>query len=151
MTRKSLSSLALAFAVFCPAVPALGAPSAPASPKPFVYEFSYKVKWGHMDEFLELYKKNHLPILREEMKRGEILSMSAAFPIDHANESARWDFRMTITYRDAAAAFEDPLKQPWVKELFPDQATWKREEQQRFELLLEHTDVPVAVEDAASW
>ena len=36
---------------------AAAAPAAPA-PKPFVMEFYYKVKWGHLEEFLELYKRN---------------------------------------------------------------------------------------------
>lgn len=149
--RKSLIALAIALSPLSLPASMQGAPSTSAPSKPLVYEFSYKVKWGLLDEFLALYKKNHLPILREQLKRGEILSLSAAFPIDHVNESARWDFRMTVTYRDAAAAFDDPLEQPWVKELFPDQATYKAEEQHRFELLLDHTDLPIALEDPASW
>ena len=31
--------------------------------KPFVVEYYYKAKWGHADEFLRLFKKNHYPIL----------------------------------------------------------------------------------------
>jgi len=125
------------------------APQAQASP--FVYEFYYKVKWGHFDEFLELYKKNHLPILRRQQSTGEILQMTAAFPINHVGETDRWDFRMTVTYRDAIVAHQDPSTQPWVKELFPDQAAFKREEQRRFELLIEHMDIPIAVEDVSTW
>ena len=118
---------------------------------PFTYEFYYKVKWGHLDEFLELYKKNHLPILRHQQSTGEILRMTAAFPINHASEADRWDFRMTVIYRDAIVAHEDPTEQPWVKELFPDQAAFEREEQRRFELLIEHMDIPIAVEDVETW
>jgi hypothetical protein len=35
--------------------------------------------------------------------------------------------------------------------MYPDQAVFKREEQRRFELLLEHTDIPVVVEDVKDW
>ena len=112
--------------------------------------YYYKVKWGHFDEFLELYKKNHYPILRKMRDDGHIVSMSAAYPRNHANEPARWDMRFTIVYRDVLAEHlyaADAL----IKQLYPDQATFKKEEQRRFELLLEHTDIPVVVEDAKEW
>jgi len=28
---------------------------------PFVVEYYYKTKWGHADEFLRLFRKNHYP------------------------------------------------------------------------------------------
>ncbi len=33
-----------------------------ASDRPFVVEYYYKAKWGHADEFLKLFKKNHYPV-----------------------------------------------------------------------------------------
>ena len=30
--------------------------------KPFVVEYYYKAKWGYADEFMTLFKKNHLPV-----------------------------------------------------------------------------------------
>ena len=150
MTRSRVAIALLVAALPWSSAAHAAEPSSPA-PKPFVYEFSYKVKWGHFEEFLELYKKNHLPILREQMKRGEILAISAVFPVNHSSESVRWDLRVVVTYRDAIVAHENTLEQPWAKALYPDQASFKAEEQRRFELLLEHTDVPVAVEDAATW
>ena len=81
---------------------------------------------------------------------GDILSMSATFPRNHANEPARYDMRFTIVYRDVLAEHiytGDAL----IEKMYPDQATFKREEQRRFELLLEHTDVPVVVEDVKEW
>ena len=68
--------------------------------EPYTVEYYYKVKWGYLDEFLDLYKKNHYPILKELKKRGEIIDMQAAYPIYHSPESARWDFRYTITYNN---------------------------------------------------
>ena len=119
--------------------------------KPLIFEFYYRVKWGYLDEFLELYKKNHLPILKKQMERGDILAISAAFPINHAAEEDRWDFRVTVTYRDAIVAHADVSDEPWVKEMIRDKETFDKEERRRFELLLEHTDIPIAVEDAAKW
>lgn len=119
--------------------------------QPFAVEYNYKVKWGHFEEFLDLYKKNHYPILQRYQKLGRIQSMSAAYPINHAAEAARWDFRFTIVWKDAATAHEDFDQSSIVKELYPDQAAFKKEEQRRFELLLEHTDVPVALDDLKTW
>jgi hypothetical protein len=123
----------------------------PEQPKPFVYEFYYKVKWGFFDEFLALYKKNHLPILKKQIERGEILSMSAAFPINHVGEDSRWDMRITVVFRDAIVAHEDPSGAPWAKALFPNQKTFKKEEQHRFGLVLEHMDIPIQTENPSAW
>ncbi len=122
-----------------------------AAGRPFAVEYYYKVKWGHFDEFVELYTKNHYPILQRMLKMGRILSMSAAYPINHAGEVTRWDFRFTIVWKDAATAYEDFDQSPIVKELYPDQDKFKKEEQQRFELLLEHMDVPVFLDDLKKW
>jgi hypothetical protein len=119
--------------------------------KPFIYEFYYKVKWGYFDEFLALYKKNHFPVLKKQRERGEILSIKAAFPINHAGEDKRWDMRVTIVYRDAIIAHEDPSEADWVKALFPNQEKFKKEEQHRFELLIEHMDVPILEENVDTW
>lgn len=81
---------------------------------------------------------------------GHILEMSAAFPVNHAGEDKRWDFRFTIVYRDAIAAHEEP-SEALVKELFPDQAAFRKEEQRRFELLIEHMDIAIAIDDLKSW
>lgn len=118
---------------------------------PFAVEYSYKVKWGHFDEFMELYVRNHYPILQRMQKMGRIVSMSAAFPVNHASEAARWDMRFTIVWKDAATAHEYFDQTPIVKELYPDQDKFKKEEQRRFELLLEHTDVPVRLDDLKGW
>jgi len=117
----------------------------------FAVEYYYKVRWGHFDEFMELYQRNHYPILRRYEQMGRILRMTAAYPINHASETARWDLRYTIVWKDAATAYEDFDQSTIVKELYPDQAKFRAEEQRRFELLLEHTDVPVFIDDLAEW
>jgi hypothetical protein len=119
--------------------------------KPYVVEYYYKVKWGHFDEFKALYIKNHYPLLLREQKLGRIVSMNAAYPVYHAGETARWDMRFTIAWKDAATANDDFDTSAIVKELYPDQEKFKAEERRRFELLIEHMDVPVTVDTLADW
>ena len=38
------------------------------SDKPFVVEYYYKTKWGHADEFLRLFKKNHYPLSKKKSR-----------------------------------------------------------------------------------
>lgn len=122
-----------------------------AAAAPFAVEYYYKVKWGHFDEFMELYKRNHYPILQRMQKLGRIVSMSAAYPVNHAGESSRWDFRFTIVWKDAATAHEVFDDSSIKKELYPDQEKFRQEERRRFELLLEHMDVPVVLDDLRDW
>jgi hypothetical protein len=127
-------------------VPAQTTPAAP-----FAVEYYYKVKWGYFDEFMELYKRNHYPVLQRQQKLGRIVRMSAAFPLNHASEASRWDMRYTIVWKDVATAHDDFDPAPILKELYPDQAKFKKEEQRRFELLLEHMDIPVFLDDLTAW
>ena len=111
---------------------------------PYKIEYSYKIKWGYVDEWLALFQKNHLPLLRAMQEEGRILSVSFDKPRYHASEGARWDFRVTITWKNISASMDPGTEQALIRKLFPDQAAFKREEQRRFELLLEHADFPVA-------
>jgi hypothetical protein len=112
--------------------------------KPFVVEYYYKAKWGHADEFIALFKKNHYPILKKEVESGRLLKVSAVQPIYHTTEDGRWDYRVTIMYKNVAVAHEDdPNRAAVLKQLFPDQETYKKEEQRRFEILEAHWDLPI--------
>ena len=116
----------------------------PAAEQPFVVEYYYKAKWGHADEFLRLFKKNHLPVLRKQIEAGRMLRVSAVRPRYHATEDGRWDYKVTIVFKNLEAAFAPAsVEEAIKKELFPDQETFKREEQRRFEILLAHWDVPI--------
>ena len=109
----------------------------------FVVEYYYKVKWGHTDEFLRLFKKNHLPVLQEQIKSGRLTRVKVEKPRYHATEDARWDFRVTIVFKSAATAFMPSPEAEIAKRLYPDQETFKKEEQRRFEILISHWDVPI--------
>jgi len=111
--------------------------------QPYVIEYYYKAKWGHADEFLTLFKKNHYPVLKKEMELGRMLKVTMAAPRYHATEDGRWDFRVTIVFNNAAIANDNFDSGALIKQLFPDQDTYKREEQRRFEILESHSDVPI--------
>ena len=116
--------------------------------EPYVIEYYYKTKWGFTDEFLQLFKKNHLPVLKKQIESGRILSVKIEKPRFHSTEDGRWDFRVTITFKSAAAFHAPSGEDEIIKQLYPDQFTFKREEQRRFEILISHWDVPLITVDA---
>ena len=115
--------------------------------KPFVIEYYYKAKWGYADEFLQLFKKNHYPLLKKEVEMGRILKVWMDQPRYHTTEDGRWDYRVTIVFKNATVANEPFDEDALKKQLFPDQATYTKEEQRRFEILLSHWDLPVKTVD----
>ena len=114
-----------------------------ATDKPFVVEYYYKPKWGHADEFLKLFKKNHYPVLKKESEMGRITKVWVDQPRYHTTEDGRWDFRVTIVFKNATVANEAFDEAALQKQLYPDQETFQREEQRRFEILDSHWDLPV--------
>src|SRR5436189_5660714 len=105
------------------AAPVLGAAQAPPSgaSEPFVVEYYYKARWGYADEFIRLFKKNHYPVLKKEKELGRILQVTAASPKYHTTEEGRWDYRITIVWKNASVAHDDFDSQSLIKQLFPDQ------------------------------
>ena len=123
-----------------------GALAQSAPDKPFVVEY-YKTKWGHADEFLRLFKKNHYPLLKKEVEMGRMVKVWMDQPRYHTTEDGRWDYRVTIVFKNAAVANEAFDEDALKKRLFPDQETYQREEQRRFEILDAHWDLPVKTVD----
>jgi|SRR5690242_13772511 len=108
----------------------------------FTVENYYKVKWGFAAEFIDLWKKNHYPLLKKAQEKGDIISVKAATPRYHSGEDTRWDFKVTIVFKNAALAFDPNLTTPYKTQLY-DTTQLKKDEQHRFELLLAHWDVMV--------
>ena len=140
----------LALVALAGVLPVAARAQAPA-PQPFAVEYYYKIRWGFTEEWLALYKRNHYPILLEQQRLGRIVHMSAATPVNHAGEASRWDFRFTIVWKDAETAHDAFDGSAIVRALYPDQERFRREEQRRFELLVEHMDIPVRVDDLKGW
>lgn len=124
---------------------AQGAPPQAAADQPYVMEYYYKVQWGRQQEFLQLFLKNHFPLLKKIVESGRMLSVRIETPANHMPEADRWDYRVTITFKNSAlATTSNPDEDSLIKQLWPDQPTYQREEQRRFEILLAHWDLPVS-------
>ena len=105
--------------------------------------YFYRVKWGFQDEFVTLFARNHLPVLREQMKDGRIVDVRTYVPSYHGDGRADWTFAVSITFKDTAAMTGPSNDAAIAQKLFPNQAQFKKEEQRRFELLDAHWDVPL--------
>jgi hypothetical protein len=139
--RKALLALLAAAA----ALPLFAqAPAQSAAGEPYIMEYYYKVQWGHQQEFLNLFLKNHYPLLKKVADSGRILSIKIEQPSNHMTEESRWDYRVTVVYRNSAlATTANPEEERFIKLLWPNQELYKREEQRRFEILISHWDLPV--------
>jgi hypothetical protein len=111
--------------------------------EPIEVLYFYKTRWGAHDEFTRLFRKNHWPILREQLGEGRLIDVHMATPRFHGDGRADWDVLVSITYRDWAA-LEDHSEAEIARRLYPDQDAFKAEERRRFELLEAHWDVPLS-------
>jgi len=119
-------------------------PTPAQAPKPGVkgyeVEWVYRVRYGFIDEWWDLFRKYQIPILDREKALGYVLDYRIYHPQLHTDEASRWDYRVEITYRDFdGARHEDEI----TNALFPDVATRKREENRRWELTTNHWDLPI--------
>ena len=129
----------LSFAIFL--LVAVAPLTAQPKEERFTVENYYKVKWGFAGEFIDLWKKNHFPLLKKAIEKGDIVSVSAERPRLHSGEDTRWDFKVTIVFKNPDGAFDNNITDQHKKELYPDADKLKKDEQHRFELLLAHWDV----------
>ena len=145
MRRIVVGFFALIFAVSSSsALLAQGAPPQGGAGQPYTVEYYYKCQWGHQQEFLDLFLKNHFPLLRKVASTGRIIALKIDSPAYHTTEDGRWDYRVTIRYKNSTlATTSNPDEEAFIKNLWPDQATYLKEEQRRFEILLGHWDLPV--------
>jgi hypothetical protein len=141
--RRLLFVAFLAVAFSAPLL-AQGAPPQVGPNQPYAVEYYYKCQWGHQQEFLRLFLKNHYPLLKRIQTTGRILSVKIESPAYHTTEDGRWDYRVTIVYKNSTVATtSNPDEEAFIRQLWPDQATYQKEEQRRFEILLAHWDLPV--------
>jgi hypothetical protein len=145
MRKFLLTVFALVFALSTASLLwAQGAPPQGGADQPYTVEYYYKVQWGHQQEFLDLFLKNHYPLLKRIVGTGRMLSVKIDAPAYHTTEDGRWDYRVTIRFKNSTVATtSNPDEEAIIKELWPDQEKYKREEQRRFEILAGHWDLPV--------
>ncbi len=104
-------------------------------------ESYYKMKWGYAQEFINLWMANHYPLQKKAMEKGDIISITAEKPKEHSGEDTRWDFKVTVVYKNAELALEHSITDVYKKELYPDLVKLAKDEQYRFTLLIAHWDV----------
>jgi hypothetical protein len=113
----------------------------PASQKTVWY--FYRVKWGFQEEFQTLFAHNHLPVLKEQIKTGRIVSVKTFVPSYHGDGRADWTFAVQIVFKDEAALSGPSGEDEIQRRLYPDRGKFVKEEQRRFEILDAHWDVPL--------
>jgi hypothetical protein len=136
-----ISTLILAAGLCAPSRSWAQQPATPTA-KPFVEEWVYRVQYGHKDEWWQIFKKYQIAILERQKQLGYVKDFTVWGPGLHTDEHARWDYRVVIV----RASFDAPPGQSEEevgKQLFPDQATFKREENRRWELTANHWDLPI--------
>ena len=100
---------------------------------PFVVEQTYWIKPGKELQFIGLFQKNRVPLLRARIKEGRLLWVRLSRPQFNAiNE--QWDLRVTVAWRNADSAMES---------IAQAKAQLTTEQQIMEELIVERTDVPV--------
>jgi hypothetical protein len=110
--------------------------------------YFYTVKWGFQDEFLDLFQKNHYPVLKARQEAGYYASVRTYQPRYHGDGRADWTFAVELVAREGATG--GPSEEEIIRKLYPDQVTFRREERRRFELLQAHWDVPLTPIDFAT-
>ena len=105
----------------------------------------YTVKWGFQDEFLDLFQRNHYPVLKARMEAGHYASVRTYTPRYHGDGRADWTFAVELVERPGSTGL--PTEDEIVKKLYPDQVKFRQEERRRFELLEAHWDTPLTAVD----
>ena len=132
---------AMAFIAVLGASAGAQAPAKQDAGEPKTVWYFYTVKWGFQEEFLDLFQRNHYPILKEMEKAGLYLSVKTYVPENHGDGRADWTFAVELV--SPAKRPTSPTEEEIVAKLYPDRAKLQKEEQRRFELLLAHWDVPL--------
>ncbi|MGD1093982.1 MAG: hypothetical protein ABSB35_18600 [Bryobacteraceae bacterium] len=137
---RTLQVIVLAIATLYPGARTSSAQNQPGA-KPYIEEWVYKVKWGHQDEFWQLFKKYQIPVLNKEKEQGGILRYEVFQPSLHASNDHRWDLRIIIYYKTATSgAVESTIS----RQLFPDREAFKRDDLRRWEITEDHWDLPIS-------
>jgi hypothetical protein len=135
--QRTLTILSLVLAI---SIAPFQANSQSPNPQPYIVEWVYKVKWGYQDEFWQIFQKYRIATLNKEKELGGVLKNEVFRPGLHTSEDHRWDYRIVIYYKDVESSSEGGKVE---KQLFPDQAKMKHEEQRRWELTEVHWDLPI--------
>jgi hypothetical protein len=112
--------------------------------KPVIEEWVYRVKYGYKDEWFRIFRKYQLAILERQKQLGYVKEYTVFAPSLHTSEDSRWDYRVIIV-RSSQDSPPGQSEEEVARQLFPDQATFTREENRRWELTANHWDLPIHV------
>lgn len=104
--------------------------------------YFYRVTWGHQEEFVELFKKNHYPVLKEQMG-DRLVGFKAYVPMYHGDGRADWTFATEIVFKNDEKFISPSGDEAIARRLYSDFAKFGSEEARRFEILDAHWDVPL--------
>jgi hypothetical protein len=119
---------------------------ATASVKPETEEWVYRVRYGFKDEWWQIFREYQIAILQRQKQLGYVKDFQIWAPGLHTSEESRWDYRVIIV-RASHDAPPGQSEGEVAKVLFPDQATFRREENRRWELTTNHWDLPIHLVD----
>jgi hypothetical protein len=103
--------------------------------------YFYTVKWGFQNEFLDLFQRNHYPVLKARMAAGYYTAVRTYQPRYHGDGRADWTFAVELVAREGAPGA--PSEEEVIRKLYLDQVKFRDQERRRFELLEAHWDVPL--------
>jgi opacity protein-like surface antigen len=144
MSRKFAFAAAAAVLALTAPFGAAMAQSPSADAKPYQVEWVYRVRYGGQDEWWRLFQKYQIATLDREKQLGYVLTYKVVRPSLHTSEDARWDYRIEIVYASQASASHGGEVE---RALFPDSVARKRDENRRWELTLNHWDLPIHESD----
>jgi hypothetical protein len=138
MYRNAFGALVLG-ALFAGSASAGAQDRDPAS-QPYQVEWVYRIQYGHQAEWWKIFQKYQVAILDREKQLGYVTDYIVQRPGLHTDENSRWDYRIIITYPNWAGTTHEGEVE---KQLFPDRTVHDAEEQRRWELTLNHWDLPI--------
>ena len=122
----------------------LTAQAPPASEPGPVVESYYKLAPGKADEWLEIYRTHHLPVLRELQRDGRIQSITLYRPVLHQG-GPPWDYKVILIWRDFAAFGDRAHEEAVEHRLFSAWLPHREAERRRWEITAAHWDDLMAV------
>lgn len=137
--RRRLAFLVILMLFSAPLAAQAPAPSAEAGKTTWYF---YTVKWGFQNEFVDLFQRNHYPLLKALLEAGRYTRVRTYVPENHGDGRADWTFAVELVQPANPPQVDEPAL---IRKLFPDQDKFNKEEQRRFELLVAHWDVPLNV------
>lgn len=119
------------------------APPVATEPGPVVESF-YKLAPGKSEEWLEIYRTHHLPVLRELQREGRIVSITIYRPVLHQG-GPPWDYKVILVWRDFAAFGDRAHEEGVERRLFTAWLPHREAERRRWEITEKHWDDLMAV------